>query len=186
MWTKHLAFDRLALEVRFYPDNPVGRRYEAISKAEHEFIPGWLHFHVTTNEGAVFGLGRGQRPLFVVVSIVAIVVLTSLFAKSDGRRFYQLLLGMLLGGVLGNMYDRITLGYVRDMIYALPGWNNPLRGYFPNWQTIFPWIFNVADSLLCVGVFFMIVYSFLHRPEAKSPLAPQSAEDLASTRTPAE
>lgn len=170
LWTKSLAFDRLQISMVTVPDPTLPNgRLEVISR-EYEAIPNWLHFHVTANQGAVFGLGRGQRWLFVMVSIAAIAVLTSLFAKSDHRHFYQLLLGMLLAGVLGNMYDRIRLGYVRDMIYALPDWKNPLRNIFTNWQTVFPWIFNVADTLLCVGVFLMIVYSFVHRPEA--PLEP--------------
>jgi len=178
LWSKYVAFDRLAVSMTVVPDPALpGGRVEVISR-EYEFIPQWLHFHVTANQGAVFGLGRGQRWLFVIVSVAAIVVLTSLFAKSDQRHFYQLLLGMLLAGVLGNMYDRIRLGYVRDMIYALPDWKNPLRGMFPAWQTVFPWIFNVADSLLCVGVFFMIIYSFIHRPQhgsAEPESEPQSS-----------
>src|SRR5256714_15632311 len=170
LWTKRVAFDRLAEQIVVVPDSSLPNGRVEVRSDEYQFIPNWLHFHVTANQGAVFGLGRGQRWLFVVVSIAAIAVLTSLFSKSDGRHFYQLLLGMLLAGVLGNMYDRITLGYVRDMIYALPDWKNPLRGIFPTWQTVFPWIFNVADTLLCVGVFLMIVYSFVHRPDAvKSP-----------------
>jgi signal peptidase II len=60
---------------------------------------------------------------------------------------------MLLAGVLGNLYDRLMLGYVRDMIHALPRWPN-----------FFPWIFNVADSLLCVGVTLIILYNLV-RPE---------------------
>ena len=55
--------------------------------------------------------------------------------------------------------DRINFGYVRDMIHVFPGWPNPLRGFFPDWQYVFPWIFNVADSLLCVGVTLMMVYT---------------------------
>src|SRR5205823_14088073 len=174
-WTRHLAFARLGDGVEPHPDPvlTVGR-FEPNNAREYQFNPNWLHFHVTCNQGAVFGLGRGQRWLFVVVSIAAIVVLTSLFARSDGRHFYQLLLGMLLAGVLGNMYDRIRLGYVRDMIYALPDWKNPLRGMFPTWQTVFPWIFNVADSLLCVGVFLMIIYSFVHRPKHEPEPAGQT------------
>src|SRR5689334_23183796 len=121
LWTKHLAFDRLSNGVYLVPDPSLPEaRFEADAKPEYEFIPNWLHFKVVTNQGAVFGLGRGQRWLFIIVSIAAIAVLTSLFARSDHRHFYQLLLGMLLAGVLGNMYDRIRLGYVRDMIYALP------------------------------------------------------------------
>ena len=184
LWTKKVAFEHLSDGVYKVPDPslPDGR-FEANPTGEYQFIPGWLHFRVVTNQGAVFGLGRGQRWLFVVVSIAAIAVLTSLFAKSDDRHFYQLLLGLLLAGVLGNMYDRIHLGYVRDMIYALPEWKNPLSRFeiFKEWKTVFPWIFNVADSLLCVGVFFMIVYSFVHKPQRESKpdsTAPPKPRDI--------
>ena len=129
----------------------------------YEFIPGWLHFEVTTNHGAVFGLGQGQRWLFVCVSLAAILFLSWLFATSERKQWlYQVLLGILLAGVLGNLYDRIRLGYVRDMIHALPGWK------WPNSQAdVFPYIFNVADSLLCAGVFLMIAYSLFQRPAEK-------------------
>jgi len=138
-------------------------RLEAPS-SEYAFIPGWLHFHYTVNQGAVFGLGQGQRVLFIGVSLAAIVFLTYLFAASGKQRFYQVVLGMLLAGVLGNMYDRIVFGHVRDMIYALPGWRWPawFQHLLPRLPAeVFPWIFNVADTLLCTGVFLMIVYSAL-------------------------
>ena len=112
-------------------------------------IPGLLQFTYTENHGAVFGLGQGQQPLFLTVSVAAIAFLFFLFLTSGRSRAYQLILGMLLAGVLGNMYDRVVYGYVRDMIHALPQWG------------VFPWIFNVADSLLCVGVGAMLVYSFV-------------------------
>jgi signal peptidase II len=131
------------------------------------FIPGWLHFEYTENRGAVFGIAQGQRWLFVIVSIGAILFLSWLFAASRRRQwFYQILLGMLLAGVLGNMYDRVVYGYVRDMILMLPGWHwsgswtLPIVGYPGVTRDIFPWIFNIADSLLCVGVGLMIVYNF--------------------------
>src|ERR1700759_2089845 len=82
-------------------------------------IPGWLGFKFTVNRGAVFGLGAGQRLLSIAASTIAIAFLTWLFATSRNQRLYQILLGLLLAGVLGNMYDRILFGYVRDMIYAL-------------------------------------------------------------------
>jgi lipoprotein signal peptidase len=146
LFTKWWAFAELAVMVK-------GQFYE--SKTPVRFIPGWLHFEVTTNKGAVFGLGQGQRPLFIVVSIAAVAFLTYLFANSGRQRFYQFILGMLLAGVLGNMYDRIVFGEVRDMIHALP-----------QWPRLFPWIFNVADILLCVGVGLMVLYSLLFpRPE---------------------
>src|SRR5262249_30194528 len=122
----------------------------------YRLIPGWLEFELTINHGAVFGLGAGRVVLFVAVSVAAIFFLTYLFAASNDQRFYQFILGLLLAGVLGNMYDRIQYGYVRDMIHALP-----------QWPKLFPWIFNVADVLLCTGVGLMIAYSFLF--SAKKP-----------------
>jgi signal peptidase II len=140
LWTKVIAVARLA------------------DRAPMQFITGWLHFTFTENRGAVFGIGQGQRALFIAVSIGAIIFLTYLFWQSGRQRLYQLILGMLLAGVLGNMYDRIRFGHVRDMIHALPGWKWPGTSV-----DVFPWIFNVADSLLCVGVFLMIAHSFLGR-----------------------
>ena len=157
LWTKHLAFQKLS------PGN------------WYDLIPGWLRFEVTTNHGAVFGIGQGQRLLFLIVSVAAVAFLTYLFLTSKPNQwFYQILLGMLLAGVLGNVYDRLVYGYVRDMIHALPGRLNPLRGMFPEWHYVFPWIFNVADSLLCVGVSLMLVYTLFtpKRPESREASAP--------------
>lgn len=153
-WSKVVAFRDLSggmarIEGHMQPQEP----------RSVQFIPGWLHFDVTANPGAVFGIGAGQRALFIAVSIAAIAFIFYLFATSGRQRLYQVILGMLLAGVLGNLYDRLMFGYVRDMIHALP-----------RWPGVFPWIFNVADSLLCTGVFLMIVYSFFHNPEhAKEP-----------------
>jgi lipoprotein signal peptidase len=128
-------------------------RPNAPSKA-YELIPGWLHFELTMNEGAVFGMGAGRTLLFVAVSLAAIVFLFHLFARSGRQWFYQIILGMLLAGVLGNMYDRVQYDYVRDMIHALP-----------QWPKLFPWIFNVADVLLCTGVGLMVLHSFVPQPK---------------------
>jgi len=147
LWTKHAAVNRLK-----------------DSGDIIQFIPGWLHFEYTENHGAVFGIGQGQWLLFVVVSVFAIGLLTYLFATGSRKWLPQLVLGMLLAGVLGNMYDRVMFSYVRDMIHALPGWMNPLRGMFPTWQYIFPWIFNVADIMLCTGVGLTLVLGLFHQP----------------------
>jgi len=124
---------------------------------EVKLIPGFLHLLFHSNHGAVFGIGQGNRFLFIAVSVMALALLGFLFARSGRQRFYQVLLGMLAAGVLGNFIDRVYFGYVRDMIYALPDWG------------IFPWIFNIADSLLCTGVGGMFVYSLFHKEE--HPLA---------------
>jgi signal peptidase II len=143
-------------------------------------IPDWLQFEFVRNPGAVFGIAPGQRWAFLIVSAAAIGFLTHLFAGSGRRWFYQLILGVLLAGVLGNMYDRIVFGSVRDMIHAIPGWRWPASVHhaIPRLPTdVFPYIFNVADSLLCVGVGVMLVYSFLVTPrEPVHPAVPAAAD----------
>jgi len=149
-WSKVTSFDKLGMVTSDLDGAP-----RVVSLRTVRFIPGWLHFEVTANQGAVFGIGQGRRFLFIAVSVAAILFIFYLFATSGRQRVYQIILGMLLAGVLGNLYDRIAYGYVRDMIHALP-----------RWPGFFPWIFNVADSLLCVGVVLMIIYSFLHKPDS--------------------
>jgi signal peptidase II len=130
-----------------------------------------LNFDAVANQGAVFGIGQGQRWLFITVSIGAIALLTYLFVTTARGRFYQVVLGGLLAGVLGNMYDRTMFGFVRDMIHAFPNERYPefirnTLGFIPYFKgQIFPWVFNVADMLLCVGVGISIVYSFFGNRE---------------------
>jgi signal peptidase II len=134
-------------------------------------IPGFLQFQALVNQGAVFGIGQGQRFLFLVVSTLAICFILYLFATSGRHRFYQFVLGMLLAGVIGNMYDRLYLGFVRDMIHALPG-----RKWLGTEREIFPWIFNVADSLLCVGVGLIFLYTLKGSPATRDRKEPAAAK----------
>jgi signal peptidase II len=162
LYTKQVAFAKLApwgVETR---EN--GRVVVNIPPGEEQpvyrLLPRWLHFQAMANQGAVFGIGQGQRWLFLGVSAAAIAFIAYLFATSGRQRFYQFILGLLLAGVLGNMYDRIQFGFVRDMIYIFP--SRILFG-----REVFPWIFNVADSLLCVGVALIFVYSLRAPKEAR-------------------
>ena len=147
LWTKSLAFSKFAVGDGFYA-----------------LVPGWLQFEAVENHGAVFGWGQGGRMVFIVVSIAAIAFLMFLFATSGRRWVFQILLGFLLAGVLGNLYDRVKFGYVRDMIHALPMWKN-----------FFPYVFNVADSCLCTGVGLMVIYSFVVEQQRKRELAGQES-----------
>lgn len=159
-WSKQAAFSKLCDGVQWMPDGTV----RVINPRPHDVLPGWVQFEVTANRGAVFGFGQGRQTLFIAVSVLAIGFLGYLFLVSGRQHFYQIILGMLLAGVVGNLYDRVQFNYVRDMIHALP-----------RWPKLFPYIFNVADSLLCVGVGLMIVHSFLNNPAAR-PAQSQSAD----------
>jgi signal peptidase II len=161
LWTKSLAVAHL-------------KRGDAI-----DLVHGLLRLEYTENHGAVFGMAQGQRWVFLAVSAGALGFLIYLFSTSVRRPFYQVVLGMLLAGVMGNMYDRVQYGYVRDLLHGLPGW------YWPAWVRhalpslpgeVFPWIFNVADSLLCVGVGLLLIYSFF---QPVSPTRSTEAESAA-------
>jgi signal peptidase II len=100
--------------------------------------------------------------LFIAVSALAIAFIVWLFLNSDRQWLYQIILGMLLAGVVGNLYDRVVFGYVRDMIYVFPRWG------------AFPYVFNVADSLLCTGVAIMILYSLFQPTRGVGATGPAS------------
>ncbi len=100
----------------------------------------------TTNTGAAFGMLQDRTFLFTLVAAAAIPII--LMAHRELRRYgwpVQLTLGLLLGGTLGNLTDRLRLGFVVDFIDV--GIGN-LR-----WYT-----FNVADSAFVIGVAILGVY----------------------------
>ena len=107
-----------------------------------------VHYH---NEGAAFGFlnnaGGWQKWFFTAISITATIVITYLIKKNSAQKLFCLGLALVLGGALGNLYDRVTLGYVVDFlnfhlnIHAFPA-------------------FNVADSSISVGVALLLLDSF--------------------------
>lgn len=107
-------------------------------------IPNVLEFTTVYNRGAVFGMGKGWRWGFIVATCFATFFLIRLFTKSYANQWIlHTLLGLALGGALGNLYDRAVFGVVRDFIHI-----NAKIGDFPLW----PAIFNVADMALVVGI----------------------------------
>ena len=103
------------------------------------------------NEGAAFSFladaGGWQKWFFTIVSIVASIFILYLLNKHQQEKLFSLGLALVLGGAIGNLYDRVTLGYVVDFLsFHL----NDL--YWP--------AFNVADSAITVGVGILLLDSF--------------------------
>src|SRR3989338_10203739 len=112
-------------------------------------IPGLLNIVRSTNEGVVFGLFPGKTIAFIVFSAIAIVVILFIYTKSDKTIFISnLALGLVLAGAIGNLWDRIWFRGVRDFIDLHIG-----DKY--QWPT-----FNIADSLICVGISILVFTSF--------------------------
>jgi len=162
-WTKYLAVDRLttvfervdepglAGKVRgFYSQ----RHLEPLATPPHYvWRPVWRMNYVE-NPGAAWGLFRGlpegvRNGFFTVVSIGAIFFILHYYRKlREGQRFLQVALAFVLSGAVGNFIDRLARGYVIDFVEWY-WWNRPdIR-----WPT-----FNVADSLIVVGVAMLLVH----------------------------
>lgn len=90
------------------------------------------------NTGAAWGIFSGKKVFLIVLTLMMIVTLFifNYFVKKKGW-LYCFAFGFVVGGALGNLIDRIFLGYVRDFIFL-------------DFMSSFP-IFNMADSFLCVG-----------------------------------
>ncbi|MCP3902988.1 MAG: signal peptidase II [Planctomycetes bacterium] len=123
-----------------------------------------LGLHLTVNEGAVFGLGRGGRWIFVLFSFVATAVIIHVFLRSPPRaRVLHIALGAVLAGAMGNLYDRLRFGVVRDMLWLFPDVKLPFGLRWPDGADgLYPWIFNVADVCLVGGLLVLMALLYLH------------------------
>ena len=112
---------------------------------------GYVGIETALNPGALFGLGAGGAPLFAGLSVVAFAgILFWLFVKrAAGDLFLTVILGLISGGILGNLYDRLGL-------WAPPGTPDQVARQVRDWILFrygdFTWPnFNIADSLLVCG-----------------------------------
>lgn len=115
----------------------------------------WFNLTLHHNPGAAFSFlsdaGGWQRYFFTVLATsISIALAAWLVVMPRGQRLLALSLGLILGGALGNLWDRVALGYVVDFISVHYKGN-----YFPT--------FNIADSAISVGAVCMLLDSFLHR-----------------------
>ena len=81
-----------------------------------EYLDGALRLVYSQNNGALFGLFRGQVLVFAVLSLAVIAMIVSFHARAGRSPYMTLTLGLLLGGAIGNAIDRFRLGYVIDFV----------------------------------------------------------------------
>lgn len=170
-WTKFLAVERLTRVFERSPGLSFVQRVRGFYAYEHleplarepyyVWRPVWRMNYVE-NPGAAWGLFRGlserfRNGFFTVVSLGAVVFILRYYRKlREEHRFLQLALAFVLSGAVGNFLDRMARGYVVDFVEWY-WWNRPdLR-----WPT-----FNVADSLIVVGVAMLVLHPGHKREEA--------------------
>ena len=119
------------------------RLFESIPVVENFFNLTYVR-----NKGAAFSFlanASWRLPFFICVSVIAALVILVAFRKlRDDQRLAQLSLAMIFSGAVGNLIDRLRLGEVIDFLDA--------HWYGYHWPA-----FNVADSLICVGVFLLAI-----------------------------
>jgi signal peptidase II len=120
-------------------------------------VPDFFSLVNVTNTGAAFGSFKGNNAFFIVISIVALVVVTVLLVRQRRPdRLRDLSLALLLAGILGNLTDRLLYGHVIDFLL----FNLHIR-YADPWPA-----FNVADSCISIAVMLFIVHSFRKQKSA--------------------
>ena len=174
LWSKRWAFETIA-------GYPVELERERILNDASFLVPhharvvalpaDLLDFRLVLNHGAVFGIGQQRRELFIVFTVLATAAALALFAFGTRarNRVTHFAIGLILAGGIGNLYDRIGFGAVRDFLHMLPNWELPYGWRWPGNSNgdVFPWVFNVADVLLLGGMTLFILASFAEDRRAK-------------------
>ena len=134
-----------------------------------------LRIVFSQNSGALFGLFKDNAVMFGVVSLAVIALIVIYHGRAGGSLYMTVTLGLLLGGAIGNMLDRLRLGYVVDFV---DGGIGNIR-----WYT-----FNVADAAISLSILLLLLAAV--RPSLTEPRNPGRVSprtpDRASGAGPAE
>jgi signal peptidase II len=125
-------------------------------------IPGFFNLVYVRNSGAAWGMFGGQQALLVLLSIVVLALLAGCHRRLLNPTLdHRIALGLMTGGILGNLIDRIRIGWVTDFLdFHIGAWHWPA--------------FNVADSAICVAVGIYLLSSLWHH---RHPLKSNGSND---------
>ena len=110
----------------------------------YKVINNFFYIDMVTNEGAAFSLFPGANILFIIIAIGVLMYIDKCIIK-DSNHF--LFISLIIGGVIGNLFDRLLYGEVLDFLSFKIG-----TYHFP--------IFNFADVFICIGVVLLIIEYF--------------------------
>ena len=149
----------------------------------HFWVDGMFGIQTSTNPGALFGMGSGYSWLFAILSLIALTgIMLWLFVLGAGYDlFLTLTLGLISGGIMGNLYDRLGWG-------ALPSYPESIRTNVRDWilfrlegvPFFDPWPnFNLADCWLVCGAALLFFHAlFLAPPDDVSAVAKEDAHHV--------
>lgn len=136
-----IALDQLAKAL-------VLRAWPLPQSGEVRLLGEWVTLTYVRNDGIAFGLFQGIPQLFTITSLVIVAgaIYFYLHHLPERDRWLPIMLGLIVGGALGNVIDRLRFGYVVDFIKTL-------GGHFP--------VFNVADSAVVISICLMALHMLL-------------------------
>lgn len=145
-----------------------------------EIIEGWLEFYYTQNSGMAMGIDILPTYVISMISITATIgIFTYLvWTLKQAGLGYLFFMGLVLGGALGNITDRLIMGYIE-------GYGGLLDGhvvdfiYFSlriNDWTVFPYIFNVADIAISVSIITLLIFGKYLLPEDPKAVPQNTSE----------
>lgn len=116
-----------------------------------EVVPGFFTLNLTYNPGAAFGAFGSLPVVLILIGLVAVLIIAGIRKERSKSRALAVALGLLLGGTMGNLVDRIRFGAVTDFLdFAVT-----VRGRVMSWPT-----FNVADIAITIGVILLAYHVF--------------------------
>ena len=135
---------------------------EFLYKDQLVLIEGILNFTYVENRGMAFGMLADHRWVFMLLSVIGIALIAAYMWFYVKDRLGRIALALIIGGGIGNMIDRVAYGFVVDFIDFCA---------FDFWK----WVFNIADSAVCVGAGMFILYLIL---DTVKELKKQKAEAM--------
>lgn len=108
-------------------------------ESQYQLIPDILHFTYVENRGMAFGLLADHRWVFMLFSVLGIALVCAYLFLFVKTRLGRVSLSLIIGGGIGNMIDRVRLGFVVDFID------------FCAFPKLWTWVFNIADAAVCIG-----------------------------------
>lgn len=155
-----------------------------------DVIDGWLAFYYTQNDGMAMGIDIFPTPVISLISIVATIGILAylLYSMDKAPMGYLLFMGLVIGGALGNITDRLTMGFIE-------GYGGLLDGHVVDFihfnlelfdRPVFPYIFNVADIAISVSIISLLVFNkklMPHEYEEESDLQTLNDSELENDET---
>lgn len=128
-------------------------------------IDGFFKLVHWGNTGAAWSLFMGRNGLLAIVAVIALIVLYRARHHFDSQTLLgQVALGLIFGGIIGNLIDRIRIHHVTDFLYFYIQSRGGTEHSFP--------AFNIADSSICIGVFLIFILSLRNEKLRASPAQP--------------